>query len=251
MATTNNTTTATAYNFTEVLANLVKDYKTTSQLKKNYSNLVNLYGKDEAVRLVKAFRASKESQVSAQADKIRNNLTLSEVMEFAFGKLDKGRKSGALAKLCKMGQTERAAEWSAFLAKFYPYTLSDGQPARAVWYTKTGKECFKVFEALPMNEENAIRVLNRALANLERGAKTVWVSGKPRKSFTEAHNSGEVVAVCDSKIVKEVLKNEAGEVAKVSFKIERGESKDFQEGLKLSADYITVAEFTKQMNKTE
>lgn len=243
-------TTTTAYNCTEVLANLVKDYKTTSQLKKNYSNLVNLYGKDEAVRLVKAFRASKESQVSAQADEVRKNLTLAEVMEFAFGKLDKGKKSGALAKLCKMGQTERAAEWSEFLAKFYPYTLSDGQPARAVWYTKTGTECYKVFEALPLDEENAIKILDRALENLERGAKTVWVSGKPRKSFTETHNAGEVVAVCDSEIVK-MSKNEAGKAEKVSFKIERGESKDFQKGLRLTADYITVAEFTKQMNKAE
>lgn len=246
-----NSITATAYIYSETLAALVKSYKTVSALKKDYKNLVNLYGKEEAVRLMKGYRAAKEQEVTNKADEVRSNLTLAGVMEYAFSRLDKGKKQGALARLCKMGQTDREAQWAAFLAKFYPYTLTDGRPARAVWYTMTGTECFKVYEPLPLNEENAIKVLNRALDNLERGAKRVWVSGKPRQSYTEAFGLGVVQAVCDSKIVKEVLKNEAGEVVKSVFKIERGESKDFAEGLKLTSDYVTVAEFTKALNKAE
>jgi hypothetical protein len=244
-------TTATAYNYAEVLANLVKAYKTTAQLKKHYSNLVNLYGKEEAIRLMKGYRANKESEVEKVADQVREQLTLSDLMKFAFGKLDKGRRQGALAKLCKQGQTERALDWTAFLSRFYPYTLEDGRPARAVWYTKTGTECFKVYEPLSVNVENAVKVLNRALDNLERGAKRVWVSGKPRLTYTEVFAAGVVQSVCDSKIVKEVLKNEQGEVVKSTYKIARGESKEFTEGLMLTADYITVSEFTKSMNKGE
>ena len=246
-----NSITATAYVYSEVLAALVKSYKTTSALKKDYKNLVNLYGKDEAVRLMKGYRAAKEQEVTNKADEVRSNLTLAGVMDFAFSKLDSGKKQGALARLCKMGQTDREAQWAAFLAKFYPYTLTDGRPARAVWYTMTGTECFKVYEPLPLNEENAIKVLNRALDNLERGAKRVWVSGKPRQSYTEVFGLGVVQAVCDSKIVKEVLKNEQGEVVKSTYKVERGEAKEFAEGLMLTADYITVSEFTKSMNKGE
>lgn len=246
-----NSITATAYVYSEVLAALVKSYKTVSALKKDYKNLVNLYGKEEAVRLMKGYRAAKEQEVTNKADEVRSNLTLAGVMEYAFSRLDKGKKQGALARLCKMGQTDREAQWEAFLAKFYPYTLTDGRPARAVWYTKTGTECFKVYEPLPLNEENAIKVLNRALDNLERGAKRVWVSGKPRQSYTEVFAAGVVQSVCDSKIVKEVLKNEQGEVVKSTYKVERGESKEFIKGLMLTADYITVSEFTKQMNRAE
>lgn len=246
-----NSITATAYIYSEVLANLVKDYKTTAQLKKGYKNLVNLYGKEEAVRLMKGYRAAKEQEVANRADEVRSNLTLAGVMEYAFSRLDKGKKQGALARLCKMGQTDREAQWEAFLAKFFPYTLENGRPARAVWYTKTGTECFKVYEPLPLNEENAIKILNRALDNLERGAKRVWVSGKPRQSYTEVFAAGVIQSVCDSKIVKTTTKNEAGEVEKISYRVERGESKEFAEGLKLTADYITVSEFTKSMNKGE
>lgn len=246
-----NSITATAYVYSEVLAALVKSYKTVSALKKDYKNLVNLYGKDEAVRLMKGFRASKESEVAKVADQVREQLTLTDLMMFAFSKLDKGRQRGALAQLCKQGQTDRTADWTAFLAKFYPYTLADGRPARAVWYTKTGKECFKVYEPLAVNVENAVKVLNKALDNLERGAKKVWVSGKARQGYTTVYNLGVVQAVCDSKIVKEVLRNEQGEVVKSTYKVERGEAKEFTEGLMLTADYITVSEFTKYMNKGE
>lgn len=248
--TANNSFTATAYNYSAVLASLVKAYANTSQLKKDYKSLVNLYGKDEAVRLMKGYKSAKAGEVSAKADEVRNNLTLAGVMEYAFGRLDKGKKSGALAKLCKMSQTERATAWESFLARFYPYTLADGKPATAVWYTKDGSECFKVYEPLKMDEDNAVKVLKKALANLERGAKRVWVSGKPRLTFTTVYERGVVQSVCQSKVL-EVTTEKDGKVTRTSYTIERGETKDFAEGLKLTAEYVTTSEYCKMLAKED
>jgi hypothetical protein len=252
------TTTATAYNFSEVLANLVKDYKTTSQLKKNgYSNLVNLYGKDEAVRLAKAFKSAKETEVSAKADEVRANLDLNKLMRFAFDELNKGKQFGALAKLQAMGQSERSENWNEFLAKYYPHTMENGAPAKAVWYVRQydnqteADETYKVYEPLAITTENAIKVLNKALDNLERGAAKVWSTGKERKGWTVVHTEKAIAEAREASFKKEIIKNEAGEVISDKYIIERGEKNVFPEGLCINEEFITCKEALANLNASE
>lgn len=252
------TTTATAYNFSEVLANLVKNYATSSQLKKNgYSNLVNLYGKDEAVRLAKAFKSAKEAEVSAKADEVRDQLTLSGLMEFAFGRLDLKKSHGALARLQTMGGAERAAEWESFLAKYYPHTMANGKPAKAVWYVRKyedqteANEAYKVYEPLAITTENAIKVLNKALDNLERGAAKVWSTGKERKGWTVVHTDKAIAEAREASFKREIIKNEAGEVISDKYIIERGEKNVFPEGLCINEEFITCKEALANLNASE
>lgn len=252
------TTTATAYNFTEVLANLVSKYETSSQLKKNeYSNLVNLYGKDEALRLVKAFKSAKADEVSAKADEARSQLTLAGLMEYAFGRLDLKKKNGALARLQAMGGAERAEVWESFLAKYYPHTMVGGKPASPVWYvrkyedqTEAG-EVYKVYEPLAITTENAIKVLNKALANLEKGAAKVWSTGKERKGWTVVHAAGSITEAREASIKREIIKNEDGEVLSDRYILERGDKREFPEGLCINEEFITCKEALKSLNASE
>lgn len=252
------TTTATAYNFSTVLADLVSKYETSSQLKKNaYSNLVNLYGKDEAVRLVKAYRGAKEAEVSAKADESRGQLTLSGLMEYAFGRLDLKKKNGALAQLQRMGGVERAEVWESFLAKYYPQTMADGRPATPVWYvrkydeqTEAG-EVYKVYEPLAVTTENAIKILNKALDNLERGAAKVWSTGKARKGWTVAHAERAISEAREASFKREIIKNEEGEVLSDRYIIERGKKREFPEGLCINEEFITCKEALKALNASE
>lgn len=252
------TTTATAYNFSTVLAELVSKYETSTQLKKNgYSNLVNLYGKDEALRLVKAYKSAKEDEVSAKADEARSQLTLSGLMEYAFGRLDLKKRNGALAQLQKMGGTERADAWESFLAKYYPHTMEGGAPASPVWYvrkydnqTEAG-EVYKVYEPLTITTENAIKVLNKALANLERGAAKVWSTDKGRKGWTVVHTEGGICEAREASFKREIIKNEEGEVLSDKYIIERGDKMDFPEGLCINEEFITCKDALKTLNASE
>ena len=256
MATTN-ITTATAYNFGNVLAGLVKSYATTSQLKKDYSNLVNLYGKDEALRLVKAYKSAKEAEVSAKADEARSQLTLSGLMEYAFDRLDLKKKNGALARLQAMGGAERAEAWETFLAKYYPHTMTGGKPAIPVWYVRKyedqteASEVYKVYEPLAITTENAIKVLNKALANLEKGAAKVWSTGKERKGWTVAHTAGAIAEAREASIKKEIIKNEEGEIISDRYIIVRGEKRDFPDGLCISEEFIACKEALRSLNASE
>lgn len=253
-----NTTTATAYNFNAVLADLVSKYETSNQLKKNgYSNLVNLYGKDEAVRLVKAYKSAKEAEVSAKADEARSQLTLSGLMEYAFGRLDLKKRNGALARLQAMGGAERAEAWESFLAKYYPHTMEGGAPASPVWYVckydeqTEASEVYKVYEPLAITTENAIKVLNKALANLERGAAKVWSTGKERKGWTVVHAEGGISEAREATFKREIIKNEEGEVLSDKYIIERGDKRDFPEGLCINEEFITCKEALKALNASE
>lgn len=251
------TTTATAYNFSSVLAGLVKSYATTSQLKKDYSNLVNLYGKDEAVRLTKAFKSAKEAEVSAKADEARSQLTLSGLMEYAFNRLDLKKKNGALARLQAMGGAKRAEAWESFLAKYYPHTMEGGKPASPVWYVRKydnqteASEAYKVYEPLAITTENAIKVLNKALDNLERGASKVWSTGKERKGWTVTHTEGGITEAREASIKREIIKNEAGEVLSDRYIIKRGDKREFPEGLCINEEFITCKEALKTLNASE
>lgn len=248
-----NTFSGVAYDYTTTLAGLVKSYKTTSALKKDYSALVNLYGKEEAVRLMKGYKAARAKEVSEVMNEAKSHLTVQGLMSYAFKEIKKGGdKNGALARLQSVyGQTERVMDYEGFLAKYYPYTMEGGKPAQAVWYTRDGSEVYKVYEPLVITTENAVKVLNRALDSLERGAQKVYVSGKARRAWTQTFKAREIVSVCASKITHEVLRNEAGEVLKDSYKVERGEKVEFPEGLALTADHVTVKEFTKTLNASE
>lgn len=247
-----NVNTGVAFNFNEVLNSLLAKYETASQVKKAYSNLVNLYGKEDACRLMKAFKEAKANEVEVKANEVRSQLTVSDLMTFAFGKLDKGKKAGALAKLQTVfGKTDRATGWEDFLAKYYPHTMKGGKPAQAVWYTKDGKEVYKVYEPLTITTENAIKVLNRALDRLDKGAQRVYVSGKPRLTWSVEHTPKAIVEVNSSKIVKETLHNENGELLKDAYKVVRIEKVDLPDGLALTEEFITVKEFTKILNGTD
>lgn len=248
-----NTFSGVAYDYTTTLAGLVKSYKTTSALKKDYSALVNLYGKEEAVRLMKGYKEARAKEVSEVMGEAKSHLTVQGLMTYAFKEIKKGGdKNGSLARLQSVyGQTERVMDYEAFLAKYYPYTMEGGKPAQAVWYTKDGSEVYKVYEPLVITTENAVKVLNRALDSLERGAQKVYVSGKARLAWTQVFKKRTIVSVCASKITHEVLRNEAGEVLKDSYKVERGEKVDFPEGLALTEEHVTVKEFTKSLNVSE
>jgi hypothetical protein len=251
---TANANTGLAYDFTATLAGLVKSYATTSQLKKDYKSLVNLYGKDEAVRLMKAYKARKENEVSNKADESREQLTVAGLMEYAFNRLDLKKKNGALAQLQKMGGTDRAASWEAFIAKYYPHTMEDGRPASAVWYARSEHgadlcEVYKVYEPLTITTETAIKILNRALDSLERGAKRVWSNDKPRLVWSVAHKAGAICEIREARVVREIMKNEEGEVVSDKFTIERGDKKELREGLCIIADeFTTCKELLKSLN---
>lgn len=252
------TTTATACNFSAVLADLVSKYETSSQLKKNgYSNLVNLYGKDEAVRLVKAYKSAKEAEVSAKADEARSQLTLSGLMEYAFGRLDLKKRNGALAQLQKMGGTERADSWESFLAKYYPHTMTNGRPASPVWYVRKyddqteAIEVYKVYEPLAITTENAIKTLNKALDNLERGAAKVWSTGKERKGWTVVHTEKAISEAREATFKRAIRKNEEGEVISNNYVVERGDKREFPEGLCINEEFITCKEALKTLNASE
>ena len=252
------TTTATAYNFSAVLADLVSKYETSSQLKKNgYSNLVNLYGKDEALRLVKAHKSAKEDEVSAKADEARSQLTVAGLMEYAFSRLDLKKRNGALARIQAMGGAERAEAWESFLAKYYPHTMEGGKPASPVWYvrkydeqTEAG-EVYKVYEPLAITVENAIKTLNKALDNLERGAAKVWSTGKERKGWTVVHTEGGVSEAREASFKREIIKNEEGEVLSDRYIVERGDKRDFPEGLCINEEFITCKEALETLNASE
>lgn len=251
---TTNTNTGLAYDFTATLAGLVKSYATTSQLKKDYKSLVNLYGKDEAVRLMKAYKVNKENEVANKANQSREQLTVAGLMEYAFSRLDLKKKNGALAQLQKMGGTDRAASWEAFIAKYYPHTMENGRPASPVWYARSEHgadlcEVYKVYEPLTITTETAIRVLNKALNNLERGAKRVWVNNKPRLAWSEVHTAGAICEIREAKVVREIMKNEEGSVVSDKYTIERGDKKELREGLCIIADeFITCKELLKSLN---
>lgn len=250
-ATTN--TTGTAFDFAQVLNQLLAKYETTSQLKKEYSNLVNLYGKDEAVRLSKAFRAKRAEEVSAVADEAREYLTVSGLMGYAFKELSKGGKvSGALAKLqSKYGKTERAINWEDFLAKYYPQTMEDGKPAGAVKYTRDGREVYVVYEPLALTTKNAVATLERALNSLEKGAQRVWASGKPRLAWTTVHSPRVIEAAYEGKVAKEILKDEEGNVLRDKYVIKIGERVELPEGLKITSEHVTTKEFLATLNADE
>lgn len=250
-ATTN--ITGTAYDFAQVLSHLLAKYETTSQLKKGYSNLVNLYGKDEAVRLSKAFRAKRAEEVSAVADEARENLTVSGLMSYALKELSKGGKvNGALAKLqSRYGKTEKAIDWESFLAKYYPQTTSDGKPAGAVNYTRDGREIYVVYEPLAITPKSAIAILERALSSLEKGAQRVWASGKPRLAWTTTHAPRVVSAAYEGKVTREILKDEEGNVLRDKYVIKKGERVEFPEGLMITDEHVTTKEFLAVLNADE
>lgn len=249
--TNNNSFTATGYNFTEVLASLVKSYKTTSALKKDYKSLVNLYGKDEAIRLLKAYKDNKANEVSMVADEARGHLTTEGVMNYAYKELSKGgAKNGALARLQSLyAQSSSAINWEDFLSKYYPHTMeATGAPAQRVLYTRDGSEVYAVYEPIKLTPENAIKVLMKSLSNLEKGAQRVWINNKPRLTFTEAHKAGSITEVWSSKVVREVLKDEEGKVISDKYKLAKIEKVEFPEGLGLTEEHISVKEFISALN---
>lgn len=251
---TTNTNTGLAYDFAATLAGLVKSYATTSQLKKDYKSLVNLYGKDEAVRLLKAYKANKESEVSNKADQSREQLTVAGLMEYAFNRLDLKKRNGALAQLQKMGGTDRAASWEAFIAKYYPHTMEDGKPASPVWYARSEHgadlcEVYKVYEPLTITTKSAVAVLEKALDSLERGAKRVWSNDKPRLVWSVTHKAGSICEIREAQVARAVRKNDADEVLSDKFVIIRGEKKELREGLCIIADeFVTCSELLKSLN---
>lgn len=250
-ATTN--TTGTAFDFAHVLNQLLAKYETTSQLKKSYSNLVNLYGKDEAINLMKAFKEARAAEVHTIAEEVAGNLTVSGLMEYAFKELSKGGKvKGSLAKLqTQYGQTNRAEGWSEFLAKYYPHTMEGGAPAARVKYTRDGREVYEVFEPLAITTKNAVSVLLKALASLDKGAQRVWVSGKPRLAWTTIHSPRVVEAAYEGKVTREILKDEEGNVLRDRYVIKTGERVEIPEGLKITDEHVTVKEFLATLNADE
>lgn len=254
MKTTNsNSFTATAYDYTATLAGLVKSYKTVSQLKKDYKNLVNLYGKDEAVRLVKGYKANKESEVEACTIAVEGNLTVSGLMKYAFKELAKGGKvNGALAKLQRVyGQTESVMDWAGFLAKYYPHTMEGGAPAQRVLYTKDGSTLYEVYEPLTLTLKNAMSILLKALGSLDKGARRVYVSNKPRLVWSEVHTARAIYGAYKSEIEHEILKDGEGNTISDKYKVNKIEKIEFEEGLQITDEHVTKKEFEARLNSTD
>jgi hypothetical protein len=250
---TTNTNTGLAYDYSATLAALVKSYKTTAQLKKDYKNLVNLYGKDEAVRLMKGYKANKANEVESCAAKVEGNLTVDGLMRYAFKELAKGGKvNGVLAKLQRVyGQTEARMDWEGFIAKYYPHTMANGSPAQAVLYTSDGSTLYQVYEPIMLNVENAVKILLKALRSLDKGARRVYVSNKPRLVWSEVHNPRTIYGAYKSEIEHEVLKDGEGNTISDKYKVNKVEKIEFEEGLQITDEHITKKEFEARLNSTD
>ena len=162
------------------------------------------------------------------------------------------RSSERLASLQRIyGQTESVMDWAGFLAKYYPHNMAGGAPAEAVLYTRDGSTLYQVYEPITLTDENAIKILKKALKSLEKGARRVYVSNKPRLVWSEVHTARTIYGAYKSKIEHEILRDAEGNTISDKYRVNKVEKIEFEEGLQITDEHITKKEFEARLNSTD
>lgn len=181
------------------------EYKSIRGIKDQRGALLAAVGYDNYNAVVKAAKASRAADIENTAAAVAGVLSYTAVLEREFNAL---ALSADWGKWCGLVSSnwENAA---AFVAACYPYTLENGQPARAVDYTN-GTSIYRAFRPLQYKDgAGAVAILLASLENLKKHHKKAADKGKDGGALvcTKICKDGAAVAVYGVKMVDCVSKD--------------------------------------------
>lgn len=181
------------------------DYKSIRGIKDQRGALLAAVGYDNYNAVVKAAKASRAADIENTAAAVAGVLSYNAVLDREFNAL---AVSADWGKWCGLV----SANWdnaAAFVAACYPYTLDNGQPARAVDYTN-GTSIYRAFRPLQYKDgAGAVAILLASLENLKKHHKRAADKGKDGGALvcTKVYKDGAAVAVYGVKMVDCVSKD--------------------------------------------
>ena len=181
------------------------EYKSIRGIKDQRGALLAAVGYDNYNAVVSAAKASRAADIENTAAAVAGVLSYTAVLEREFNAL---AVSADWGKWCGLV----SANWdnaAAFVAACYPYTLENGQPARAVDYTN-GTSIYRAFRPLLYKDgAGAVAILLASLENLKKHHKRAADKGKDGGALvcTKTHKDGAAVAVYGVKLVDCVSKD--------------------------------------------
>jgi hypothetical protein len=181
------------------------EYKSIRGIKDQRGALLAAVGYDNYNAVVKAAKASRAADIENTAAAVAGVLSYTAVLDREFSAL---AASADWGKWCGLV----SANWenaAAFVAACYPYTLENGQPARAVDYTN-GTSIYRAFRPLQYKDgAGAVAILLASLENLKKHHKRAADKGKDGGALvcTKVYKDGAAVAVYGLKMVDCVSKD--------------------------------------------
>lgn len=181
------------------------EYKSIRGIKDQRGALLAAVGYDNYNAVVKAAKASRAADIENTAAAVAGVLSYTAVLDREFNAL---AVSADWGKWCGLV----SANWdnaAAFVAACYPYTLENGQPARAVDYTN-GTSIYRAFRPLQYKDgAGAVAILLASLENLKKHHKRAADKGKDGAALvcTKVYKDGAAVAVYGVKVVDCVSKD--------------------------------------------
>lgn len=186
-------------------ADWLAKYASIRGIKDQRGALLAAVGYDNYNAVVKAAKASRAADIENTAAAVAGVLSYNAVLDREFNAL---AVSADWGKWCGLV----SANWdnaAAFVAACYPYTLENGQPARAVDYTN-GTSIYRAFRPLQYKDgAGAVAILLASLENLKKHHKRAADKGKDGGALvcTKIYKDGAAVAVYGVKMVDCVSKD--------------------------------------------
>lgn len=186
-------------------ADWLAKYASIRGIKDQRGALLAAVGYDNYNAVVKAAKASRAADIENTAAAVAGVLSYNAVLDREFNAL---AVSADWGKWCGLV----SANWdnaAAFVAACYPYTLENGQPARAVDYTN-GTSIYRAFRPLQYKDgAGAVAILLASLENLKKHHKKAADKGKDGGALvcTKVYKDGAAVAVYGVKMVDCVSKD--------------------------------------------